>query len=141
MALSARFRTFCEAMPPMTGSACLATISTLSCDTPRTPFVMPMDRRNFDLGSGAMSSRVELPLPSSLGGGVPTSSAKSPAKGSPEDASASDGEVPPMGMEADPVRTRSLRDLAVETGAFRTLTHRSRRPLGARDVTSRDESE
>ena len=90
-----------------------------------------------------MSSRVELPLPSSLGWGVPTSSAKSPAKGSPEDESASDGEVPPMGMEADPARTRSLRDAAVETGGVRTLTPRSRRPLGApRDVTSReDESE
>lgn len=125
MALSARFSTFWLAIPPMTGSACLATISTLSCDTPRMPLVTPMDRRNLDLGSGAMSVRVA----SSLGAGVPTSSS--------EVGSASDDDAPPMGMDADPTRRRSLRWPVIETRVVRAPAHRSRRPPGARASTSR----
>ena len=109
-------------------SACLATISTLSCDTPRTPFVMPMDRRNFDLGSGAMSSK-ELPLPSSLGGGIARVFGEISREGIPA------GSRPRLTERCrlwewrrlHPVRTCSLRDLAFETGVVRTLTHRSRR--------------
>jgi hypothetical protein len=32
-----RLRTFCDAIPPMTGSACSITVSTRACDTPSSP--------------------------------------------------------------------------------------------------------
>mmetsp|Transcript_3792 Transcript_3792/g.15183 ORF Transcript_3792/g.15183 Transcript_3792/m.15183 type:complete len:188 (-) Transcript_3792:2062-2625(-) len=56
--LSAKLSTFCDAMPPITGSACFMTISTRSCATPSTPSVTPKARRRLEEG-GASTEEID----------------------------------------------------------------------------------
>jgi hypothetical protein len=57
--LSAKLSTFCDAMPPITGSACFMTISTRSCLTPSTPSVTPKARRRRLEEGGASTEEID----------------------------------------------------------------------------------